>query len=555
MTVTAATAVAATDRLAGALGLGWRPEVASLVLGHAELSFVEVTAESLSAGRPLPLALDAVRRRGLAVIPHAASLSLTRDTLCSMSLPLSTTEAAPVRAAVYCRISSDPQGLRAGVRRQEDDGRTYCKAHGWTVAGVFIDNDISAYSGKPRPEYRRMLAEIEAGEVNAVVVWHPDRLHRSPAELEDFITLVERTGCAVGTVTAGNYDLTMPAGRMTARVVGAVARGESEHKSERNRRKAKQLAEEGKVGGGGTRPFGYEADRLTVNEPEAVLIRQAAQDVLAGVSMRSIAMGWNAAKVTTPAGKPWRVASLDRMLRSARIAGLRSHHGAVVADAIWPAIIDRATWEAVKAVLGELNRFPGRNTRSYLLSGYVFCGLCGARIVARPHGARSYVCASDPGLDGCGKIRRMADPVEGLVSSAVMEALSGRGMAQALQDHSSEQKDVRGLVDALEGYEARLVALEAEFMDGGLDLATWKRMKAGLVERIMEARKALAQKTNRAVAMDIPVGVRLEDWWETASLDRRRALVQMAVEKVIINPAVKGRNFFDPSRIEIVWKG
>ena len=68
-----------------------------------------------------------------------------------------------------------------------------------------------------------------------MVAWHPDRLHRSPRELEAFIQLLERTRCTVETVQAGHWDLSTPTGRMTARQIGEVGRYESEHRADRVR--------------------------------------------------------------------------------------------------------------------------------------------------------------------------------------------------------------------------------------------------------------------------------------------------------------------------------
>src|SRR5262245_48579300 len=106
------------------------------------------------------------------------------------------------RAAIYCRISQDRAGAGLGVARQESDCREWAERHGWPLADIYIDDDISAYRGKNRPEYRRLLADIKSGKRDGLVVWHPDRLHRSPRELEDFIDLLDATGIPVGTVTA-----------------------------------------------------------------------------------------------------------------------------------------------------------------------------------------------------------------------------------------------------------------------------------------------------------------------------------------------------------------
>src|SRR4051812_26088343 len=97
----------------------------------------------------------------------------------------------PSRAAVYCRISDDRTGRALGVERQRIDCEQLATARGLTVVARFTDNDMSAYSGKPRPGYLAMLNAIDAGALDVVLAWHPDRLHRSPVELEGFITTVE----------------------------------------------------------------------------------------------------------------------------------------------------------------------------------------------------------------------------------------------------------------------------------------------------------------------------------------------------------------------------
>ena len=92
---------------------------------------------------------------------------------------------AGIRAAgIYARISSDKDGTAAGVERQLADCRKLAETLGWPVADEYVDNDVSAYSGKPRPQYRRMLADIEGATIDAVLVYHPDRLTRQNKELE-----------------------------------------------------------------------------------------------------------------------------------------------------------------------------------------------------------------------------------------------------------------------------------------------------------------------------------------------------------------------------------
>jgi hypothetical protein len=117
------------------------------------------------------------------------------------------------------------------VARQEEDCRALCERLGWNVARAYVDNDVSAYSGKPRPQWDELRADIDVGLIDAVVCWHVDRLTRSPRELEEVIDLHDKRGVQVAAVT-GEIDLSATTGRM----LGAAARHEAEHKAERQRR-------------------------------------------------------------------------------------------------------------------------------------------------------------------------------------------------------------------------------------------------------------------------------------------------------------------------------
>ena len=103
-------------------------------------------------------------------------------------------QSTPVAAAIYARISSDPEHEQLGVGRQLADCRALAQRKGWQVVGEYVDNDISAWSGKPRPQYRQLVDDIRDGIVGGVLVWHLDRLHRHPKELEEYIEVCEPRG-------------------------------------------------------------------------------------------------------------------------------------------------------------------------------------------------------------------------------------------------------------------------------------------------------------------------------------------------------------------------
>ncbi len=83
-------------------------------------------------------------------------------------------------AAVYARISQDLEGKGLGVQRQLEDCRKLAKDRGWTIGREYVDNDVSAYSGKTRRGYRQMLDDLANGARDAVIVYNLDRA-ASPA--------------------------------------------------------------------------------------------------------------------------------------------------------------------------------------------------------------------------------------------------------------------------------------------------------------------------------------------------------------------------------------
>jgi DNA invertase Pin-like site-specific DNA recombinase len=464
----------------------------------------------------------------------------------------------PKAAAIYVRISEDQEGTGLGVARQEADCRKLAERLAWPVAATYTDNDVSAYSGRVRPSYRRLLDDLDAGRVDALIIWHADRLHRSPRELEDFIDLVERTGAPIQTVTAGERDLTTPTGRMHARIEGAVARNESEHKSTRIRRKHLELAENGQVSGGGRRPFGYESDRRTIRDDEAVLIREAVARILAGASLRSIVADWRAREVRTVTGADWSGTTVKRLLTSARIAGQRSHRGVTVADAEWPGIITPDQLARVRAVLNDpkRNRVAGVDARSYLLAGLVYCGRCGARMTTtvlhyRDRKTPRYTCHVDRG--GCNRCGIAAAPLEAIIIEAVGQVLNTTAMKRALAKQARSAGAARNPVGDLESIDARRAELAALWAQREVTMVEWRAAREALDA---EQRRVEAETVEHVEAARFLPADEFAKVWADPDLafDQRRQVLGAVIDRITIAPTTKGGNKFDPDRVDIAWK-
>jgi site-specific DNA recombinase len=466
----------------------------------------------------------------------------------------------PSAAAIYVRISDDREGDELGVKRQQKDCDALAKRKGWPVARVFVDNDISAWKGQRRQQYSAMLAAIREGDIDAVVVWHLDRLHRSPKELEQFFDACDAAGVAHLATVTGDIDLATHQGRLHARLMGSVAKYESDHKSFRIRRKHDELAQAGKGSGGGTRPFGYEDDRVTIRASEARLIRDAAKRVLAGESLRSICREWNAKKVATSAGQPWYASALQRVLRSGRIAGWREHHRELIAKAQWPGIITIAESRRLRSLLMDPSRRLNAGARRYLLTGILRCGLCGTSLVARPRDdkRRCYVCATDPRRPtACGKIRRLSDPVEELVTAMVFEAVDTKRLARAIEErHRKDRKSGKGdALSIIEDGENELEQLASDLGGGRITRREWLAARAPLQRRLDVARSALAaeQKTTPLSGYLSKAGA-LRRAWPSLSTEKQRAIVAAVIDHVTLEPALRGRNTFDPTLVKVTWR-
>lgn len=443
------------------------------------------------------------------------------------------------------RISSDPSGKRLGVTRQLADCRRKAEAMGWTVAGIYEDNDVSASTGKRRPSYERMLADLETGRIGAVVVWDLDRLTRRPIEVEHFIDLADRRSIALASV-GGDVDLATDNGRMFARIKGAVARAEVERKSARQKAANAQRAESGRPHAG-RRTFGYSPDGSEVNEGEAAEVRKAADALLAGGSVRGIAAGMTARGVVTTAGNPWKPTELRRLLANPRHAGLRVHKGEVVGPGSWLAILDEDTHKSVRAVLSDPSRHKAGRPRRYLLTGLAKCSVCGGSIygVTEPRGPL-YYCETRR------HIARRAEQIDALVHAVIVARLSQPDAAQVLA-RPADRDNAAALRDEERGLRARLDGLAEAFAVGDIDREQMRAGSKRLRDRLQVVTEQLASLARTPVLTGILTADDVETALHALDVDTQRTIVD-ALVTVTIHPPGRGARVFDPRTVEITWR-
>jgi DNA invertase Pin-like site-specific DNA recombinase len=460
---------------------------------------------------------------------------------------------ADVRAIVYTRQSQDRTGAGLAVARQQEACERLCAERGWTVLQVISDNDLSASTGKARPGYRELLQLVDERAAEVVVVWHVDRLVRRLADLEDVIARCEAAGVRLATVS-GDVDLSTDAGRLVARILASVARGEVERKSARQQSAQAQAARQGRRVGG-RRPFGFEQDGVTVRADEAAAIRSGYGDVLAGVPLAAVARDWNARGLTPGQarrdGRPssWRHDNVRACLLNPRNAGIRRHRGEEVGPAVWPAIVPEETFRAVVGLITHPDRAHRPNAARALLSGIAVCGLCGTHV----NGGRSrldqriYRCA----VQASGHVGRQAEVVDDFVSGVIVERLSRADARELL--HAPVTVDTESIRQEAQSARVRLEQLAVEFADGVLTGAQLRAATERLRSRIAELEGKLADAGRVDVLGPLLTGTDVRKAWDDLGVDRQRMVVATLLQ-VRLLPVGRGRRTFDPSTVEIGWK-
>jgi len=459
-------------------------------------------------------------------------------------------------AAIYARISSDVEGSGLGVQRQLEDCRKLADSLGWQVAEEYQDNDLSAYSGKRRPGYEQMLADLRDGDRDAVIVYHVDRLTRRPIELEQFLEAIDKAKVRHVRFVVGDTDLSTGDGLMVVRILAAMAANESATKSRRVKRKLEANAAAGLPHGGALRPFGYDQTRVTVVESEAVIIRKLAERFLAGESLRSLATWLDEIEVQTVAGKPWRTTTLKAVLASPRIAGLRQHRGEVVAPAAWPAIITEDQHRRIHALMQRKAASGRRAARRYLLSGLLRCGKCGGKLFsAARQDTRRYVCLSGPDHGGCGRLTVVADPVERLIAAGVLFRLDTAELADALAGRTATNEAMSGIADALVKDREQLAELAEAYGNRLVTLTEWLSAKKPIEQRIERAAKRMSRASNTdALHGLIGQGQALRASWHGLNLDRQTTIIAAVLDHAVIAPGVLGSRSLDPQRVRPFWR-
>lgn len=444
---------------------------------------------------------------------------------------------APVQAGIYCRLSLAKYGDTTNVEDQEHICRELAKGRGWEVARVYTDNSRSAWQRRRhRPGWESMLADVEAGKLSAIVVYHGDRLVRQPYDLELLVNLAYGKGIKLASPT-GTRDLSNDDDLFIVRIEAAAACRESANTSRRVKRDIARRGTRGVVnsGGRGGRLFGFATDGVTQEPGEIAIVREVCARVLAGEGIRTLAADLARRGITTTAGRPMHPQAIRRMVDNPRYAGLMPD--GITRGAQEPAL-GRADWESANAVLAMhgADLAPGHNARRYLLSGIARCGACSSGLQILSGTSRqvtAYRCIEP----GCRKVYRSQELLDEYVITRVLAKLADPA------NPAAQQMAAAGLAVQFAALAAQRAETEAAIADpakGPVLGALVQRMES-IDARIGQLRD-LASGGARSRMLAQHAGLTREEF-DALPLATRRALVSGCFSVVVHRATHRGPGF------------
>ncbi len=284
-----------------------------------------------------------------------------------------------LRCAVYTRKSTD-EGLDQDFNSL-DAQRESCeafivsqKAEGWTLVRDRYDDGGFSGGTLERPALKRLLADVDAGRIDVIVVYKIDRLSRSLMDFSKLVETFDRGNVTFVSVTQ-SFNTTTSMGRLTLNILLSFAQFEREVIGERIRDKFAASRKRG-MWMGGVVPLGYDVrDRkLWINEPEAETVRMIFRRFIALGSAIVLVQELKQKEIHNRQGKPIDKCFLYRLLNNRIYIGEAVHKGEAYKGEHEP-IIDAETWRKVHAILNEPPRQRAARTRAQtpaLLKGLIY---------------------------------------------------------------------------------------------------------------------------------------------------------------------------------------
>lgn len=283
-----------------------------------------------------------------------------------------------MNGVIYARYSSANQ-REESIEQQVEECTRFAERQGIRIINVYSDAAISGKTSK-RPAFQRMLRDVGKPDrpFDVVVAYKSNRIGRNMIDALQYEDRMAKAG--VQTIYAKEEFGDTAAGRFALRNMMNLNQFYSENLSEDVKRGIHDNAEKLKVVS--RPPFGYKKSEdgyYVLDEERAPIAKYIFEAIADGQKYSDIIEELNRRGVKTPCGNDFNKGSFHRMLQNEMYKGVYDHCGVRVEGAV-PALVSEWLWESVQITKKHFKRRKNENGE-YLLSGKLFCGLCGDMMI------------------------------------------------------------------------------------------------------------------------------------------------------------------------------
>ena len=488
------------------------------------------------------------------------------------------------RAALYARVSSERQADKdLSIPAQLKAMRDYAARKGWTVCSEYVDEARSARTAD-RPKFQEMIsmARQKTAPFNAILVWKLSRFARNREDSIIYKKLLRKHGVEIVSINEQIDD--SPSGKLLEGIIEVIDEFYSANLSHDTIRGMKENARRGFLNGS-IPPYGFKkvkvrvgnADKwkLAPDEAEAPVIKRIFRMCLEGKGAKEIARTLNGEGLRTRRGRKWEINAIHYILRNETITGVlifnRVSKNSVTAverpadqvirvENAHPAIVEKAVFEKAQQMIKQRSPrrvHPRTVSSNYLLSGFLYCGKCGASMsgcAAKSsrffyYGCHNRIRRGSAGCD-CKLVNRER------IEKAVVEQLKSRvlteeNLSALIRMVNEEVNKGRSQVEELlEEKDAQIEALNGRLDKLYAALETGKLVMDDLAPRIKDLRAQIEAMKRARVELEIKRAAEsiqvsraqvkehvqdLHNVLDTGSLFERKAFLRSFIKRIVLD--------------------
>lgn len=449
------------------------------------------------------------------------------------------------RAGVYGRQS---HGKQVSVEDQLREGQAVCDREGWDAVRFTDRVSASRFGTRERGGWAELIADVDAGSLDVVVLWDSSRGDRTPTTWTAFLESCRQHEVEIYVIRDRHlYRLDVPRDWKTLHDSGTDAAYESEIRSVDVKRGVAGAVLAGKAHGPApwafTRIYDRHDRRIFTQVPndDAPVARAIIERIARQHPIVHLVAELNEAEVPAPGGGEWTRNGLRNVATNPAYAGLRSHNGKLY-PGNWKGVVPEATWRDAQAVLADPSRKTTRPGRYRWLLSYLATSPCTGHLNGRPAREprkRSYYRCVVDGCTTAGVVE-----LDAYIERLVLARLARPDVRDALTPDD----------DAASAARAEVARVRAELDDlatqlelgpdrGGISASLAARAEPGISARLARAEQQMVTTArNGAVLALLGEGevteAILRPRWGLLGVASRRAVISAVISEIVVRPAV-----------------